>query len=181
MDSIMYNIHRCQRIVCVLPRVPWSTTRPTDSEGDDSDFVPEEEDDEEFEQENQPPQPINLSGVFLEKVAFDTAVRKVQDRIEREVTPAVRQAISAQLHANGQGDVDHVIKAVSDSIEKKAKTVTDKDGEAVGAKGAANPERVRVEALSAKALKAELRQRGLNAKGPKEELQVHLLDHLLGE
>ena len=45
-----------------------------------------------------------------------------RNRIVREVTPA------DQLHANGQGDVDHVIKAVSDSIEKKAKTVTDKEG-----------------------------------------------------
>jgi hypothetical protein len=62
-------------------------------------------------------------------VTFGAAVPRFQARIVREVTPAVRQAISAQLHTNGQGNVDDIIKAVSDSIEKKAKMITDKDGD----------------------------------------------------
>ena len=36
----------------------------------------EKENDEEFAQENQPLQPINLNGVFLEKVTFGSAVPK---------------------------------------------------------------------------------------------------------
>ncbi len=68
-----------------------------------------------------------------------------------------------------------LLKQLETLLKKEAKLAVQRADEA------ANPERVRVKALSANALKAELRQRGLNAKGAKEVLHVRLLDHLRGE